>query len=115
MQLGRRARGAWGAWRATIPTGTEGPWGPLRALLSQRTRHAWGPRVTQRASGTRGTRFSTGAPGALHTRQPLIPFLTGLPGGTNEANQSNVALFPLEASISLQAREARGSLEGRVS
>lgn len=37
-------------------------------------------------------RFSLGARRALHAWQALIPFLTSLPRGANEADQSNVAL-----------------------
>jgi len=42
--------------------------------------------VAQRADGTRGTRFSLGARGALHAWQSLIPFLTSFPRGADEAN-----------------------------
>lgn len=42
--------------------------------------------MAQRADGTRGTRFSLGARGALHAWQPLIPFLTSFPGGADEPN-----------------------------
>lgn len=57
--------------------------------------------------GTRGTRVSLGARRALHTWQPLVPLLSSLPRGTDEANQSDVALLPLGAGVSLQPREAR--------
>lgn len=109
MQLRLGPRGAWGARGATVSAGTDCARGPLGAFLSQRSRHTGGPRGAQRTLGATGAGLSLRAGGSLHAGKPSVPLFACLPRGTDETDESNVSLLPLEAGLSLQPWEARGT------